>query len=358
MADTMKAQVFYENQKMQLEERPVPTVGPDEVLVKIKDVGICGSDISYYFGLSPLGTETGKGPLVLGHEFTGVVEKVGDIPAEKGLFQKGDRVVVNPVQHCNACYECAEGNTHICPNMTVNGVTKDGAFAEYTAAKYTGLFKLPDEVSLQAGAMIEPLACAVNGMRRLDIKPGMFVTVVGPGPIGLMMVQLAKSLGAGKVALVGTRDYRLEVGRKHGADYLFNVSDSKSQYYAKDLKKAVGDVTKGKLSHRVIVPASANAAFEQGVDIAGETGIIVHFGLPNEDDVFKIPALEFHTMDKQIRSAWLAPMVWPETIRIVEQGLVDLEPLITHTRPLEETPSAISDLKNRVDSPMKVEIEL
>ena len=358
MAQTMKAQVFYEKEKMGLEEIPIPEMGADEVLVKVKDVGICGSDISYYFGMSPLGTDSGKGPMVLGHEFTGVVAKVGQIPASKGLFKEGDRVVVNPVQHCNACPNCAAGNTHICQNLSVPGVTKDGGFAEYCVSNYTGLFKLPDNVSFQAGAMIEPLACAVNGMNRLDIEPGQFVTVIGPGAIGMMMVQIARAYGAGKVALVGTRDYRLEKGKEYGADYLFNVKDEKSPYYAKNLKEAIGDVTRGKFAERVIVPASSNAAFEDGVEIAGETGIIVHFGLPDEGDVFKIPALSFHTMDKQIRSAWLAPMVWPQTIRLVQEGLVELESLVSHVRPLEETGQAIVDLRNRTDEPMKVEIEM
>jgi L-iditol 2-dehydrogenase len=358
MAEKMKAQVFYEKEKMTLEELTVPEVGPDEVLVKVKDVGICGSDISYYFGMSPLGTESGKGPLVLGHEFTGIVAKVGAIAASQNLFKEGDRVVVNPVQHCNACPNCAEGKTHICQNLNVPGVTANGAFAEYTVSKYTGLFKLPDNISLQAGAMIEPLACAVNGMNRLDIQPGQFVTVIGPGAIGMMMVQLARAYGAGKVALIGTRDYRLEHGKKYGADYLFNTKDEKSPYYAKDVKEAVRDVTNGRLADRVIVPAGPDAAFEQGVDIAGETGIIVQFGLPDEGSYFKIPSLEFHTMDKEIRSAWLAPMVWPQTIRLVQEGLVELDSLVTHTRPLEETGQAIQDLRNRVDEPMKVEIEM
>lgn len=358
MADTMKAQVFYEKEKMTLEEISIPEIGPDDVLVKVKDVGICGSDISYYFGMSPLGTDSGKGPLVLGHEFTGIVAEVGTIPASKGLFKEGDRVVVNPVQHCNACPNCAAGHTHICQNLNVPGVTANGAFAEYCVSNYTGLFKLPDAVSLQAGAMIEPLACAVNGMNRLDIEPGQFVTIIGPGAIGMMMVQLARAYGAGKIAVIGTRDYRLEHGTKYGADHLFNVKDSNSSYYAKDIKEAMSDVSGGKLADRVIVAAGPDSALEMGVDVAGELGIIVQFGLPDEGSSFKIPSLSFHTMDKQIRSAWLAPMVWPQTIRLLETGLVDLESLITHTKPLESLGDAIEDLRNRIDEPMKVEIEM
>lgn len=359
MAEKMKAQVFYEAEKMEMEELAVPKVSETDVLVKVKNVGICGSDVSYYYGWSPVDTSTGKGPLVLGHEFTGEVVEVGAVPKAKGLFKPGDRVVVNPVQHCGACYACASGRTHMCQNLSVPGVSVNGAFAEYCSSLYTGLFKLPDNVSYAAGALIEPLACGVNGMNKLDIESGQFVAVFGPGPIGLMMVQMAKTaFGAGKVALIGTRDYRLEAGKKAGADYLFNVSDKKSPYYTPDLKKSIADVTNGELADRVIVPTGSNEGFELGVEIGGNCSIIVHFGLPDGDAVFKIPALSFHTMDKQIRSAWLAPMVWPQTIRIIQEGLIDLESLITHKSSLEDTVSTIDALKNRVGNPIKAEVVL
>jgi len=359
MAETMNAQVFYEAERMSLERIPVPKVSDTEVLVKVRNVGICGSDVSYYYGWSPVGTPTGKGPLVLGHEFTGEVVEVGTVPKSMELFKPGDRVVVNPVQFCNACEDCASGNTHFCQHGTVPGVTVNGAFAEYCLSKYTGLYKLPDSVSFEAGACIEPFACAVNGMNKLDIRPGQFVAVFGPGPIGIMMVETAKkAYGAGKVALIGTRDYRLEAGKRAGADYLFNDKDKSSKYYVPDLKKAIAEVSGGKLADRIIVPTGSNEGFEQAVDVGGNCSIIVHFGLPDGDAVFKIPALSFHTMDKQIRSAWLAPGVWPQTIRMVETGLVNLESLVTHKVPLQNAEKAIQDLRNRVGNPVKCEVVL
>jgi L-iditol 2-dehydrogenase len=354
----MKAQVFYEKEKMSLEERPVPEISDIEVLVKVRQVGICGSDVSYYFGQSPVGTASGKGPIVLGHEFTGEVVKVGKVPASAHLFKEGDRVVVNPVQQCNACYACARGQTHMCNNLRVLGVSVDGGFADYCASGYTGLFKLPDNVSFEQGAFIEPLACAVNGMNKLDIEPGQFVTVFGPGPIGLMMVQMAKSMGAGKVALIGTRDFRLTPALKMGADYIFNTKEKGSKYYTADLKKALADVTDGRLAERSIVPTGSAAAFEQAIETTGNCAILVHFGLPDTGDVLKIPALSFHTMDKQIRSSWLAPMVWPQTIRMVSEGLVKLDALVSHTYPLAETAQAIRKLRDRVDEPLKVQIKI
>jgi len=356
MPEKMKAQVFYEAEKMELEELPIPAVSDIDVLVRVKNTGICGSDLSYYYGQSPVGTADGKGPLVLGHEFTGEVVEVGAVAKSMNLFQPGDRVVVNPVQHCNACYACAAGQTNLCANLYVPGVTHNGGFAEYSLSRYTGLFKLPDTVSYAAGAFTEPLACAVYGMKKLEIEPGHFVAIFGPGPMGLMMTQLAKSLGAGKVALIGTRDYRLESGKKWGADYIFNISNPKSPYYAEDLKGAIADLTNGQLAHRAIVPTSSNAAFEQAIEITGNAAILVHFGLPDEGDVIKVPALSTHTMDKQIRFSWLAPLSWPAAIRSISEGLVDVESLVTSTVPLEATGSAIRALRNRIGDPMKVQI--
>ncbi len=356
MTQKMKAQVFYEGEKMELEEIPIPEVTDVDVLVRVKNCGICGSDISYYYGLSPVGTPTGKGPLVLGHEFTGEVVEVGAVAKSLDLFKPGDRVVVNPVQHCNACYACAAGKTNLCANLYVPGVTANGGFAEYCVSRYTGLFKLPDTVSYAAGAFTEPLACAVYGMKKLEIEMGQFVAIFGPGPMGLMMVQLAKSIGAGKVALIGTRDYRLEAGKERGADYVFNTQDKNSPYYVEDLKEAIADLTHGALADRAIVPTSSNDAFEQAIDITGNAAILVHFGLPNEGDVIHVPALSTHTMDKEIRFSWLAPLSWPPAIRAISEGLLDVESLITDTVPLEKTEEAIRNLTERIDDPIKVQV--
>lgn len=359
MAEQMNAQVFYEAEKMEYERIPVPEVGDTDVLIKVKNVGICGSDLSYYYGWSPVDTPTGKGPIVLGHEFTGEVVEVGSVPKGLGLFKPGDRVVVNPIQSCNACPDCAQGNTHVCRHMSVPGVSTNGAFAEYVVSKYTGLFKLPDNISFEVGACIEPLACAVNGLNKLDIRPGQFVTVFGPGPIGIWMVELAKkAYGAGKVALVGTRDYRLEAGKKAGADFIFNSSEKSSPHYVPDVKTAIGDASDGKLADRLITPAGPDSVLETAVECGGNCSIIVQFGLPDGDGVFKIPSLSFHTMDKQIRSAWLAPGVWPQTIRLVQENKVSIAPLITHTAPLKDAAKAIVDLKNRVGNPIKYEITI
>lgn len=356
MAELMKASVFYEAEKMLMEDIPVPQISDIDVLVKVKNTGVCGSDIQYYYGWSSVGTATGKGPIVLGHEFSGEVVEVGAVPKAMGLFKPGDRVVVNPVQHCNACPTCAAGHFNLCDNLYVPGVSANGGFAEYCVSRYTGLFKLPDEVSYATGAFTEPLACCVYGISKMDIHPGMSVAIFGPGVIGLMLVQLAKSMGAGKVAMIGTRDYRLEAAKKAGADWLLNLSETTSPYYVDNLKTAVADLTHGAMFDRAITPTSAPEAFEQALDVTGKAAILVHFGLPGDKDIIHVPAAQTHTMDKQIRFSWLAPGVWPDTLRAMAEGLVDLEWMVTGSVPLSEAAQAIVNIRERKGNPLKVQV--
>ncbi|MFW6137844.1 MAG: alcohol dehydrogenase catalytic domain-containing protein, partial [Spirochaetota bacterium] len=165
MKGTMKAMVFYEPLNMKYEEIAIPQIGPDEVLIKVKTCGICGSDVAYYWGWSPLETSDGKGPLVLGHEFSGEVAELGEIPQKLGLYQVGDRATADPVQYCNTCEVCKKGQVNLCENKDVLGVSVNGAFAEYIKAKYTSVFKLPDGVSFEQGAFCEPLADAMYGVQ-------------------------------------------------------------------------------------------------------------------------------------------------------------------------------------------------
>jgi threonine dehydrogenase-like Zn-dependent dehydrogenase len=168
---------------------------------------------------------------------------------------------------------------------------------------------------------------------------------------------MLKSIGAGKVALIGTRDYRLEAGKKWGADYLFNTADEKSPYYAANLKEAIADLTHGALADRAIVPTSSNEGFEQAIDITGNAAILVHFGLPNTDDVIHVPALATHTMDKQIRFSWLAPLVWPTALRYISEGLVNVDALLSDCVPLVQAGEAIRSLKERAGDPLKMQVQ-
>lgn len=350
---TMKAQVFYEPLKMAYEDAPMPEIGADEVLVRVKACGICGSDIAYYYGMSSLETPTGKGPLILGHEYTGEVVEVGSIATK--LFKPGDRVVLDPVQYCNACDVCFRGQTNLCENKAVLGVSTNGGFAEYSKSKYTGVHPLPDNVSYENGALTEPLACATYGIKNLAVEPGNFCVVIGPGAIGCMMVQLAKSSGAGTVVLVGgpNDDYRLAAGAKLGADVVINATEKGSPYYVADVKAKIAEMTGGKMANRVIVPTGAVPGMEMALAISGRRSTIVFFGLPGDKDVLRVPVLQSILWDKTIRFSWLAPGVWQTALGALAAGLVDVSPLVSRAYPLKDLAQALGDVKDRVGNPMK-----
>lgn len=349
----MKAQVFYQPGDMRLEEVDIPAIAEDEVLIKVRACGICGSDIAYYCGLSPLETPTGKGPLILGHEIAGEIVEIGMVPRQLGLFEVGDRITVEPVQYCNACQVCKRGMVNLCENKTLLGVSVDGGFAQYVKSKYTGLHRLTPQVSFQEGALVEPLADAIYAVNNLDVALGNLCVVFGPGPIGNMMVQLLKSRGAGKVVLVGTRDYRLKLGRESGADTIINVRDKESDYYVANLADEIRKVSEGRMADRVVCATGALEGMQEALKISGGRSIIVYFGLPGPDDVLNVPVLNSLVMDKTIRFSWLSPLTWPLAIEALTEGLMDVKRLITHQISLEDTLQGLQTVKNRKGNAMK-----
>jgi len=353
MEGKMKAWVFYEPEKMELKEVDIPQIGFDEVLIKIKACGICGSDIAYYWGMSSLETPTGKGPLILGHEFSGEIVEVGELPRNLGLFKAGDRVTIDPVQYCNACEVCKKGYVNLCENKTVLGVSVDGGFAEYMKSKYTSLFKLPENVTFEQGAFSEPLADAMYAVQNLEVTLGDFCVVIGPGPIGLAQAQLIKSSGAGTVVVLGTRDYRLDIAKKGGADHVFNTRDKNSKYYEPDVVKKIAELTGGKMADRVIVATGDPKTMSLPFEISGRRSIIVFFGLPGDKDVIQVPALQSILWDKRIKFSWLAPLTWPKAIEAISKKLIDVDTLVTHRFKLEELITGLEKVKNREGNPLK-----
>jgi len=356
MKAKMKAQVFYEPNVMRLEEIDVPLIDDNEVLVKVKACGICGSDIAYYYGRSPLETPTGKGPLVFGHELSGEVTEVGRKAADMDLVKIGDKVIINPSQHCNACSNCLKGYVNLCKNPIGLGASANGGFAEYTKVNYTHIYKMPKNISFEEGAVVEPLSCATYGVENLQVNMGDFVVIIGSGTIGLLMVQLIKAKGAGKVALVGIFDYPLELGGELGADYIINTLDKNSCYYAKDLKEKVLELNSGELAQRVIVPTSAKVALQQALEVSGKRSVVVYFGLPGEKDILEVPTLNTLTSDKTLRFSWLAPFTWPRAIKAIEIGKVDVKKLITHRYSLEKLGEGIAFMNSSVGEKIKAMI--
>ncbi len=352
----MKAIVLYNAKKIKLEEVPIPDIQEDEVLVKVKNTGICGSDLAYYYGKSPIGTQNGKGPLILGHEISGEVEKIGSIPGKLKLFSYKEKVVINPIQNCNFCEDCSKGNINTCSNPTLIGINSNGGLAEYCVSKYSSLYKLPENINFSVGAFIEPIACAFQGLDKLSVSLDQFIVIIGSGPIGIILAKLIRKAGAGKILMIDKHDFRLEKAREFGADYIFNIKDVNSKYFEEDILKRIKILSKGNYADGSIVASGTNEALDLAINTIGNKGKLVIFGLFNNNCFLNVPVLRFLTMNQEIRSSWCAPYSWPKAIQYASNNLKDFKKLLTHFYKLEETEKAIQDLSIYSDNQIKIQI--
>jgi len=236
--------------------------------------------------------------------------------------------------------------------LGVLGVSVNGGFAEYCKVNYTHVYKLPDGVNYVDAALSEPLACGAYAVMQADIQLGQTVVVFGPGGIGLMMAQLAKSVGAGKVILVGRRDYPLEVGLKLGVDHAINSADKSSPYYAKDLAAKVTELA-GDLAERCLVATSGMDALQSALDVTGNRSTTVYFGLPGPEDELKVNVLEAINKDRIIKFSWLAPSTWDTVLKSIAASKVRLDDIVTHKFSLEDVVKGIDFMKNSKEDKIK-----
>jgi 2-desacetyl-2-hydroxyethyl bacteriochlorophyllide A dehydrogenase len=215
----MKALVYEGPRVMNVREVPVPDPLVDEVLIRVERVGICGSELSGYLGEN----ELRKPPLIMGHEFSGVVEKVG---AGVNGIRIGDRVTVNPLMSCGNCRRCRGGTPQLCAERKVIGVARPGAFAQYVAVPAGQVVKLPDSVTMDAGALTEPLACAIHAARLARLDPADRLLVFGAGPIGLLIVRVAQIFGLTDIVVADLNKYRLQIAEAWGARSVLSADEA------------------------------------------------------------------------------------------------------------------------------------
>lgn len=347
----MRAAVFHDVEDVRIEQVPDPAPGPEDVIVEVSACGICGSDLEYYAGRTPLGTADGKGPLILGHELSGRVVARG---AEVRDLAEGERVAVNPIQS-RAGSDASRGGNPQFDLATVLGVSVDGGFAQYVRTRAEHAYRLPEELSDEQGAFIEMLAASLHAVEQAGIRFGDHVVIYGPGPVGLSMVALAAARGA-TVTVVGTRDERLERARRQGAHHVINTADPSSPHHAGDVLEAVRAHNGGELADRAIVATSAPAAASQALEVTGNGAVIVFMGLPGPDDSVSVPLLSTLVAEKTIRFSWLYPNQWPKTIRTLRDRIVDVDGLITHEAPLADFSAAIARVQAREDGVIKLMI--
>jgi len=321
----MKAVVKYAPGKGNVELRDVqePSPGPDEVMIEVKAAGICGSDLHIYDWDIRLPIRT---PVIIGHEFSGVIAEVGSSVTK---WKPGDRVTSETSAYvCGECISCRTGNYNVCAEKRLIGYWFNGAFTKYCVVPSRLVHRLPDNVNFLSGALSEPLACCVNGVvEKTRIKPGDTVVIAGPGPIGLLSLQIAKSQGASVVVCGLSQDRkRLELAEKLGADLTINVEEE-------DPLKTVLKITDGAGSDVFIDCSGSPNAIRMGLQIVRRGGQYTQIGLTGREFNldFDLIAYKEITVRGSLGQRWTS---WRIGLKMLSKGLVKTEPLISDVLPL------------------------
>jgi L-iditol 2-dehydrogenase len=330
----MKAAVLHRPNEIRVEEIRVPSTDSDEMLVRVKACAICGTDIRIYHGTKTRGIHY---PCVIGHEISGVVEACGD--SVQG-FGQGDRISICPVIPCGVCYACQRGMDNICLNRTAIGYEYDGGFQEYVkipgvAIRQGNIFKAPPNLSFEALALIEPLACCYNGNRRSQIKLGDTVVIMGAGPIGLMHLQLARQAGATKIIVSEPLDERRTLAGEMGADICVNPQKH-------DLTAVVMKETRGLGADVSLLAIGVPALINEAFSITRKQGSVNLFAGFAGRGESPIEANLVHYNELNVTgTASAAPWHFGEAMKLAASGQIELEKLITHRFPLEEIGGAL-----------------
>ncbi|MCL5022460.1 MAG: alcohol dehydrogenase catalytic domain-containing protein [Nitrospirae bacterium] len=315
----MKVAVYYSNDDIRIEERPVPRISDGEVLVRMMASGICGTDVMQWYRQQ-------KAPRVLGHEMAGEIVDVG---ADVDRFRRGDRVFVSHHVPCYACHYCREGNYTACETLHT-GNYEPGGFSEYVRVPAPnvkfGTFLLPDRLSFEEATMIEPLACTVLGQKQFALQRGHTVLVIGSGVSGLLHIRMAKLQGA-RVIATDIDQYRLNKAAESGADHTLHAG----AYSADELRK----VNDGRLAECVIVCAGSKQAVDHAVSSIDRRGKILFFAVPEGD--IALPSVRCWRDEISVSFSYGAgPSELKEAIGLIAQGRLDVKPLLTHRLPLSD----------------------
>ena len=326
----MKAAVFYKENDLRIEDIPVPEPKVGEVLIKVKACGICGTDVHIFHGdegaaATPAGT-------VLGHEFSGVVEKIGD--GVSGI-SVGDKVCVDPNKLCNECYYCKSGIGHFCEHMIGIGTTVHGGFAEYCCVPQSQVYKVSEKTSFEKAAMSEPVACCLHGIDMCDIKVGETVMVIGGGMIGLIMLQLAKLSGAGKLVLLEPVAEKRVLGYKLGADLCIDPINE-------DVEAVLAEKNVGRIS-TVIECAGLPSTMKQAISLAGKKSTVMLFGLTKPNDEISVKPFEIFKKEVVIKASFINPYTQRRAVDLIDSGKIDVSSMVYKNIALDELSAALAD---------------
>jgi len=318
----MSVAMYYNNSDVRIEEMPIPEINDNELLVKVKASGICGSDVMEWYRIK-------KAPLVLGHEMTGEIVQVGKNVKK---YKIGDRVFVSHHVPCNTCRYCLDDQHTLCDTLHSTNFYP-GGFAEYLRVPEInvdrGVFLLPKGMSYDEGVFIEPLACVVRGMRIVGMKPGASVLVIGSGIAGLLHIKLTRALGAGRVIATDIDEYRLEKAKKLGADMVINAKENVTEKTKK--------FNDGRLADLVILCTGEMTAVKQAINSVDRGGTLLFFA-PTEPGL-EIPFPLFDLWNKGVKMVSTyagGPRDIADAIELIRFKKITVTDMISHKFPLSE----------------------
>ena len=316
---------------LRLHDEPVPSPKEGESLVQVKAVGVCGSDL-HWFAEEGIGDAHLEKPLVLGHEFAGVIASGP---------RQGQRVAVDPCITCGECEFCLEGNPNLCIAHTFagHGLT-DGGLRQYMTWPEKFLVPIPDLLTDEDGAMLEPLGVALHTVDLGHLRTGMSVAVLGCGPIGLLAIQLARLSGAAQVIATDILPHRLDAAKKIGADILFQAEPGSKE------STAILAATKGRGVDVAFEIAGENDAVSTAVAVAKPGGCVVLAGIPAQDQT-SFTASIARRKGLTFRMVRRMKLTYPRAIRLVEKGLVDVRSIVTACYPIDESLQAFQQANER-----------
>jgi L-iditol 2-dehydrogenase len=328
-----RAAVMMGLEKIVIEERPEPSPGPQAAVVRIEAVGVCGSDTAYY-KVGRIGDYIVNGPIILGHEVSGQVIAVG---SEVTNVKVGDRVAIEPGTPCRNCRECMAGRYHLCPDLIFLATPPyDGALIEKLTIDARNLYPIPDEMTYEEGALLEPLSVGIWGCKRAGLEPGDSVLVTGGGPVGLLAAATARAFGAGTVTVTDLSDFRLNLASTMG--FITERADAPTDERFDVLLECSG----------------APGVFGQAIRRLRPAGRAAMIGMSKEEAI-ALPLSQLNVNELTLTLVNRYNHTWPLAIQLVSSGRIDVKPLITHHFPLEESADALT-LSSRVGDSVKAVI--
>jgi len=332
-----------EPRKIKLEENAKPEPGKNEAIISVTMCGICGSDANAYLYRANFATY----PVVQGHEFVGVIEKIGS-NVEK--LKEGDKITVNPALSCRKCSFCGEGKYNICTNLKFLGDQLDGAFAEYIKVPVDRIIPLSSDMTFVQSALIEPTAMAVHAVNRANVKLGTKVVVIGAGPIGLLICQMAMVLGASEMIVADKRESQINLAKSLGAKHVVNVSEA-------HLKEKVNEITGGEGVDLVFECAGAKESIAEALRIVKNGGDVVMVSLPAKDLTLPIVQISLKEVNLVGVGVYLQREIIT-AINLIRKRKIKVEPLVTHIFDLREIRQAFELAASRKEGVCKVIIKI